>query len=92
MGSVGDDHKCPHCDGIGFGGYAPDGIDYPICTQGKANCLDKAVDGMTSRMEVQNKKYAKIFEKANHNIMGASQREVLVANHHRIFDHIMEFM
>ena len=44
MGSVGDDFQCPHCDVIGMGGYAMDGIDYPICTDGPANCLEKAVD------------------------------------------------
>ena len=44
MGSVGDDYVCPHCDGQGYGGYAPDGVNYPICTEGTANCLDKLMN------------------------------------------------
>ena len=34
-------------------GYAVDGINYPICTMGTANCLDKAVSGLCSRAEVK---------------------------------------
>ena len=31
MGSVGDSYLCPWCGRVGFGGYAMDGINYPIC-------------------------------------------------------------
>ena len=32
MGSTGFDWRCPWCGRVGNGGgYAPDGIDYPIC-------------------------------------------------------------
>ena len=39
MGSVGEDYRCPWCGREGAGGYAPDGIDYPICTEGQYSCL-----------------------------------------------------
>ena len=39
MGSVSDDYKCPWCGRTGNGGYAPDGIHYPICTEGDYSCL-----------------------------------------------------
>ena len=39
MGSVSDDYKCPWCGRTGNGGYAPDGINYPICTGGDYSCL-----------------------------------------------------
>ena len=38
---------------MGDGGYAVDGIHYPICTSGIANCLDKAVSGLCSRADVK---------------------------------------
>ena len=66
-----------------------DGINYPICTEGRANCLDKALDGMTSRMAVQKNMYAKIFEKADHMIV--AQREVFVMQKD-LLDHVMQFM
>ena len=31
MGSVGPSYKCPLCGRTGNGGYALDGIDFPIC-------------------------------------------------------------
>ena len=43
MGSVSDSYKCPWCGRIGNGGYALDGIDYPICTEGDHSCLDAAI-------------------------------------------------
>ena len=39
MGSVDDNYKCPLCGRKGNGGYALDGIDYPICTRGDFSCL-----------------------------------------------------
>ena len=39
MGSVPDDYACPWCGRLGNGGYAPDGVGYPICTQGRCSCL-----------------------------------------------------
>ncbi len=39
MGSVGDDYKCPCCGRVGNGGYALDGINFPICTGGEHSCL-----------------------------------------------------
>lgn len=32
MGSVGDGFRCPLCGRVDNGGYAPDGLGYPICT------------------------------------------------------------
>ena len=53
MGSVPIDYVCPHCDGKGYGGYAPDGVGYPICTEGTANCLDKLLQGQHTRALVK---------------------------------------
>ena len=54
MGSVDPDYQCPHCDVVGRGGYALDGVNYPICTSGRANCLNKAVNhGLFSRAAVK---------------------------------------
>ena len=39
MGSVGEDYRCPLCGREGAGGYAPDGLNYPICTEGQYSCL-----------------------------------------------------
>ena len=39
MGSVSRDYKCPCCGRVGFGGYAPDSIGFPICTVGEHSCL-----------------------------------------------------
>ena len=39
MGSVEDDYMCPWCGRRGNGGYAHDGIGYPICTEGDYSCL-----------------------------------------------------
>ena len=41
MGSVGRDYQCPWCGRVGHGGYAPDPLFYPICTDGPHNCLDR---------------------------------------------------
>ena len=38
MGSVGDNYKCPWCGRNGKGGYAVDGIGYPLCTDGEHAC------------------------------------------------------
>ena len=38
MGSVSDNYQCPWCRRTN-GGYAPDGVDYRICTQGPFSCL-----------------------------------------------------
>ena len=61
MGSVGDDYVCPHCDGRGYGGYAPDGLGYPICTEGKANCLDKLLEGLSTRAMVKRSALKMVF-------------------------------
>ena len=39
MGSVPDDYKCPLCGRVGNGGYAMDGVGFPICTEGDFSCL-----------------------------------------------------
>ena len=39
MGSVGEDYRCPWCGRVGAGGYAPDWVGYPICTEGPHSCL-----------------------------------------------------
>jgi len=39
MGSVDDDYKCPLCGRVGNGGYALDGVGFPICTEGDFSCL-----------------------------------------------------
>ena len=39
MGSVGHDYKCPLCGRMGNGGYAVDGIGFPMCTGGDFSCL-----------------------------------------------------
>ena len=48
MGSVGENYKCPLCGRTGHGGYAPDGIGYPVCTVGANNCLNKLIHGSNS--------------------------------------------
>jgi len=45
MGSVSDDFMCPWCGRVGAGGYAKDGINYPICTAGAHSCLKAAYEG-----------------------------------------------
>ena len=39
MGSVDVDYTCPWCGRVGNGGYAPDWVGYPICTEGRFSCL-----------------------------------------------------
>ena len=39
MGSVGEDYRCPWCGRKGAREYAPDGLNYPICTEGQYACL-----------------------------------------------------
>ena len=39
MGSVPDDYKCPLCGRVGNGGYALDGVGFPICIEGDFSCL-----------------------------------------------------
>ena len=39
MGSVPDNYKCPLCGRVGNGGYALDGVGFPICTEGYYSCL-----------------------------------------------------
>ena len=53
MGTLGEGYTCPWCyrvDSIdGPQSYAPDGIDYPICTEGSSSCLwywEMAVNGV----------------------------------------------
>ena len=61
MGSVPIDYVCPHCDGKGYGGYAPDGVGYPICTDGRANCLDKLLKGQHTRALVKRSALKMVF-------------------------------
>ena len=39
MGSVDVDYTCPWCGRVGNGGYAPDWVGDPICTEGRFSCL-----------------------------------------------------
>ena len=39
MGSVGDNYRCPWCGRKGMGGYSPDRIGVPLCTEGDYSCL-----------------------------------------------------
>ena len=39
MGSVGDNYRCPWCGRTGMGGYSPDRIGVPLCTEGDYSCL-----------------------------------------------------
>ena len=41
MGTVDDDddYRCPWCGQVGNGGYVPDPLGYPICTEGFHSCL-----------------------------------------------------
>ena len=39
MGSVSENYLCPWCGLRGNGGYAPDEVGYPICTEGQFSCL-----------------------------------------------------
>ena len=39
MGSVGLDFRCAWCGRVGNGGYAPEDVGYPICTDGPVSCL-----------------------------------------------------
>ena len=89
MGSVGPNYVCPHCDGKGYGGYSPDSVGYPICVDGKANCLEKAIWGAVTRQEVQMHKYEKLFAKALH--PNQIQEEVL-AGQPDLLIRVMEFM
>ena len=41
MGSVSENYRCPLCGRTGMGGYSLDSIGFPICTEGKHNCLGK---------------------------------------------------
>ena len=48
MGTVGHDFRCPWCGRVGNGGYAPEDVGYPICTDGPVSCLFFQMD--TRRM------------------------------------------
>ena len=61
MGSAPEDYVCPHCDGKGYGGYAHDGVGYPICTDGRANCLDKLLKGQHTRALVKRSALKMVF-------------------------------
>ena len=55
MGSVGADYKCPLCGRVSNGGYAPDGIGYPICTgvnepHKQPDCLSLLLDSTGTMM------------------------------------------
>jgi hypothetical protein len=52
MGSVDEDYECPWCGRRGAGGYSPDQIGYPICTEPPHACLDHFLDfGVDSKAE-----------------------------------------
>ena len=71
MGSVDPNYRCPHCGVVGMGGYALDGINYPVCTEGAANCLDKALNlGYFTRAQVKQALVQILF----------SRRSVAIAN------------
>ena len=55
MGSVSDDYRCPWCDVIGRGGYSPDGVNTPICTEDRSSCLwkQRGERGCETRADVQ---------------------------------------
>ena len=53
MGSVGDNYKCPWCGRVGNGGYAPDWLGYPICTNSEYACLWKEEEGLPEFREKQ---------------------------------------
>ena len=53
MGSVGDNYKCPWCGRVGNGGYAPDWLGYPICTDSENACLWKEEAGLPEFREKQ---------------------------------------
>jgi len=39
MGSVGPNSSCPWCGRVGRSGYAPDWVNYPICSSEPHSCL-----------------------------------------------------
>ena len=53
MGSVSDDYVCPACGAVGMGGYAPDHVDRPICTEGPESCLSKLHGGTLQANEIR---------------------------------------
>ena len=52
MGSVGDNYRCPTCGRTGMGGYALDGINYPICTAGNHSCLWRVLEQGASPTDI----------------------------------------
>ena len=88
MGSVGKNYICPHCDAKGKGGYSPDWIGYPVCTVGAANCLDKAIHGLSTRQEVQEAKYEFLMTTEGH--LNVDQRSVF--RDLNLFSRIIQFM
>ena len=53
MGSVSDDYVCPACGAVGMGGYAPDSVGRPICTNSPDSCLSKLLDGRLQANEIR---------------------------------------
>ena len=48
MGSTGPDFVCPWCGRKEVGGYAMDGINYPICSEPDLySCLDLVLEGIS---------------------------------------------
>jgi hypothetical protein len=45
MGSVGESYRCPLCGRVGMGGYSIDGIDVPVCVDGRWACLSRLAGG-----------------------------------------------
>ena len=51
MGSVGENYQCPWCGRKGKGGYAVDGIGYPLCTDGKHACAFTSAHKYSTKAE-----------------------------------------
>jgi hypothetical protein len=44
MGSVDEEYECPWCSRKGAGGYAPDPVGYPICTEPRYSCMMHCIE------------------------------------------------
>ena len=53
VGSVGNDYKCPWCGRRGAGGYAPDWVGKPLCTEPEFNCLAVSMDASEIQFKVK---------------------------------------
>ena len=76
MGSVGKKYRCPLCGRTGNGGYSPDWIGFPVCTEGSWNCLDKITDGKLLAADIVGIALGKIIggARAFENFPGAAMK------------------